>query len=238
MSNTDNNTKELNIDETVLDETINKDNDTTPKSSLSKSSSTPKKLRTKVKKDQPTTNEEKKYPVFFNITLIEDEPDINQLKEKKFKDTIQIMKEQETFSKLDAIISTSIATQRIMRKVNTSKDDNLLNSTDSNPSTIKKKSIKNKIEKPLKLKGHITEENLSLSIDALKKLTQSISLDELSNIPVSDLQELADTKSDEDLANLILEKTGRKKKSKKSTNKPLNEFKKDENSSSKKRQTP
>ena len=215
MSNIDNDTKELNIDETTLDEMINKDNDTTPKSSLAKTSVPQQKLRTKIKRDQETSNEKKEYPIFFNITLIEDEPELFQTKDKKFKDTIQIMKEQETVSKIDAIVSTSIAAKKIMHKVNKSKDNQLINSTDSNPHSIKKKCIKNKIEKPLKLKGHINEEDLSLSIDAIQKLTNSLSLDELSNLPSSDLLDIAQTKSDEDIAKMILEKTGRKKNSKK-----------------------
>jgi len=237
MNIDDTNNKELNIDETNLDETITKDNDTTPISSNPKTTDPIKKLRIKVKQHLEREEQENNFTPFFNISLVDDTPpSIKKENKKQSLDTIRIMKEQETVSKLDAIISTSLATKKAGIHVDTSKDNQLLNSVDS-PKSIKKKSIKNKIEKPLHLKGHIKEEDLSKALEGIKVATQTLTQDALIDMPSSDLDELNNAKSDEELAQIILEKTGRKKISiKENKDKSLKQFKKEDETAQKKDQ--
>ena len=229
MSSSETNTNEKQLNETNFDETITKDNDTTPKSSLPKDNKALKRLKRKVK--EYFKEEEKTFKPFFKISLVSDnnEEEITYPTQKeKSLDTIKIMRQQETVSKLDAILSTTLATKKIGLPVDTSKDDELLNTAQSNTYQTKKKNINQKIEKPLKLKGHIKEENLSKSLEGIKVVTHTLTQSALEDMPASELEDIKETQSEEELAKIILEKTGRKvKPSSKNSEKSLKQFKKE-----------
>ena len=222
-------TKEKTLHDTNFDETITKDNDTTPKSSLPKDGKALKKLKRKVK--EYFKDEEKTFKPFFKISLVSDsneEENTSPSPKETSLDTIKIMRQQETVSKLDAILSTTIATKKIGLHVDTSKDDELLNTAQSNTSQIKKKNINQKIEQPLKLKGHIKEESLSKSLEGIKIATHTLTQSALEDMPASELENLNEAHNEEELAKIILEKTGRKvKPSSKNSNKSLKQFKKE-----------
>ena len=229
MSSSETNTNEKQLNETNFDETITKDNDTTPKSSLPKDDKALKRLKRKVK--EYFKEEEKTFKPFFKISLVSDnneEENTRPSPNEKSLDTIKIMRQQETVSKLDAILSTTLAAKKIGLPVDTSKDDELLNTAQSDTSQTKKKNINQKIEKPLKLKGHINEENLSKSLEGIKVVTHTLTQSALEDMPASKLEDLNDTQNEEELAKIILEKTGRKvKPSSKKSDKSLKQFKKE-----------
>lgn len=230
MSSSETNTNEKQLNETNFDETITKDNDTTPKSSLPKDDKALKRLKRKVK--EYFKEEEKTFKPFFKISLVSDnneEENTRPSPNEKSLDTIKIMRQQETVSKLDAILSTTLAAKKIGLPVDTSKDDELLNTAQSDTSQTKKKNINQKIEKPLKLKGHIKEENLSKSLEGIKVVTHTLTQSALEDMPASKLEDLNDTQNEEELAKIILEKTGRKvKPSSKKSDKSLKQFKKEQ----------
>ena len=92
---------------------------------------------------------------------------------------------------------------------------------------------------------NIAKKNPNLLISEIEKIvniifsniTSSLAKDALIDMPSSDLDELNNAKSDEELAQIILEKTGRKKISiKENKDKSLKQFKKEDETAQKKDQ--
>ena len=154
---------------------------------------------------------------FFNISLIDDEQEHEQ-SEKKEKDTLRITKEQQLVSKLNIIMDTAINAEKLgLSSQITSTDLKRLYDAEHNPSELLKKTINDKISKPLGLKGKIDETQLRPTLEALKELSQEFSEDALSGVPIRDLPEITQAPNQEEMAKMILKKSGRTSPKRKSS---------------------
>lgn len=149
----------------------------------------------------------------FHIGLIEDE---ENNKQKKVNETLKIAKQQELTSKLSLIMNTAIKAEasRINTRL-TAKDEQLSDIPEYDLKKIKKKTIEEKIEKPLKINGKIPENKLEKTLDGIKNITDNFAIEELEDMTAQDIIEYSKESNKEELAELILKKTGKNVSSKK-----------------------
>lgn len=169
------------------------------------------RLRKKIREVYDNEDEEEEYTPFFNISLIEEnEPSLEEHRSKQENETLRITKEQQTTGKLSLILSSSMAAKKagLSGKADIS-DARLANSAEYNVKKMRKISLKNKIEKPLKLKGSLTEKELPKALSGLKKAVSELSPEALEKLPASEVSELNKASSKKSLAKLILKKSGR-----------------------------
>jgi hypothetical protein len=106
------------------------------------------------------------------LTLL-DEPE-NAFKEEKNSSkattkTLQIIKEQQDLTKITIKDNASLIAQKLGLKNNKSVDRKILNTALLNLKQIRRLAIKEKIERPLKLKTKLTEKDLK-NLKTLKKI--------------------------------------------------------------------
>ena len=106
------------------------------------------------------------------LTLL-DEPQ-NTLEEEKNSSkattkTLQIIKEQQDLTKITIKDNASLIAQKLGLKNNKSVDRKILNTALLNLKQIRRLAIKEKIERPLKLKTKLTEKDLK-NLKTLKKI--------------------------------------------------------------------
>lgn len=193
------------------------------------------RLRQKIKEvydEDDDENDENAPLVYFNISLIDDNQkhreDETQKKAEQASETLRIAQEQQTAGKLNLIMDTAMTAQKAgLRTKITAKDLNLANSPELNLKKIKRKTLKDKVETPLKLKGELPETNLEEALLGIKKALQELPPDSLKDFPASSLPELEKQPTDAEMADLILKKSGRKKQKKNLAEiaKGLNKFK-------------
>lgn len=193
------------------------------------------RLRQKIKEiyDEDDEENDNNAPLLhFNISLINDKPnqleDETQKKAELASETIRIAKEQQTAGKLNLIMDTAMTVQKAGLKAKiTKKDLNLANSPELDLKKIKKKTLKDKVETPLKLQGELPETELEEALLGIKKAIQKLPPDSLDDFPAADLSELEKQPTDAEMADLILKKSGRKKQKKNLVEiaKGLNKFK-------------
>lgn len=168
----------------------------------------PIKVRPKIKEVYDDEDEEDDDIVnapFFNITLIEDDEQELKKAEIKEKETLSITKEQQLISKLNIVMNTALDAEEIgLSSKLTQKDFNRINDAEYNPNALKRKTAEDKIEKPIK------EERSTL--DTLKKLAEDCPDDSLDSVLTENLEDLQP--SQEEMAKLILKKSGRTKSKK------------------------
>lgn len=187
------------------------------------------RLRRKIKEvyDLKIDDEEEDKPL-FNINLIEDEPDDEiENNPKQVYETIRITKQQQLTGKLNLIMDTALIAEEVGLSPKASKQDaELANSAEYDLKKVRKKTVKEKISKPLKLKGEVSEKNLPKAAKGLKKAKKELSDEALEDFLIDQADELIELDK-EDMAKLILKKSGRKapKKSLAEIAKGLNEFK-------------
>ena len=165
---------------------------------------------------------------FFNITLIDDNEETNELNaEKKHQETFRITKEQQMAGKLNVIMNSALAAEAAGLPFEISAKDNARTaSAEYDIPKLRRETLKEKIEDPLELEGEIPERKLSPSVSAIKKAKKNLPADSLKNFPADDLFELDKEDDPNAFAKLILEKTGRKPPK---TKKKLSEIAKDLN---------
>lgn len=179
------------------------------------------RLRKKIKEIYDTDDDDENiFMPVFDITLLpktRQETAEDELSQKKDSgETIRIVKEQQLAGKLNTIMSTAIVAEQagLDSRLNI-KDYDLANSpTDTNRQT-RKKIQRRKIEKPLGLKGGLNEKDLKSAASGIKKAKNTLPADALKDFPAQSLDELTTAQSEQDMAELILKKTGRSARKKK-----------------------
>jgi len=102
------------------------------------------------------------------LTLL-DEPQNTLEEEKNTTKTLQIIKEQQDLTKITIKDNASLIAKKLGLKNNKSVDRKILNTALLNLKQIRRLAIKEKIERPLKLKTKLTEKDLK-NLKTLKKI--------------------------------------------------------------------
>ena len=165
--------------------------------------------------------EDESYVPFFNISLMsESEREYNhndelKQKEKNEIETIRITKQQQMAGKLNVIMDTIVTAEKAgLPKKFTRKDGELLNSAEYNLPKIRRKAVKEKIEKPLKIDGEIPEKKLKNTVKSIKNIQQDLPLEAIKGLTTEEIFELDEADKKEEMAKLILKKSGCKRKTK------------------------
>ena len=175
------------------------------------------RLRKKIKEVYDDEEDEEDGNTFFNINLLDNEEiyDEEQARARQEKETIRITQEQHMAGKLNAVMSANIAAQSAgLSTKPTRAEASLLNSSEQTPTEIRRQVLKQKITKPLNLRGNLPQEDLPQSIQGIKNVKKRFSEEELSNLPAETMSDFADEKDENELAKLILKKSGRRTPSK------------------------
>ncbi len=176
------------------------------------------RLRKKIKEVYDDEEDEEEGNTFFNIDLLDNEEiyDEEQARARQEKETIRITQEQQMAGKLSAVMSANMAAKAAGQpSAPTREDARLLNSSEYTPTEIRRQVLKQKIVEPLNLKGDLPEENLEKSIRGIKNIKKEFSEEELKNIPAKEISDFAEEKDENELAKLILKKSGRRAPTKK-----------------------
>lgn len=166
-------------------------------------------------------------PAFFQIDFLDEAEEQQQQKEKQVLETIRINKEQQLAGKLNLILSASmIAHEAGLPAKATAQDRDIIDSEEYDVKKIRRNTLKEKVEKPLKLKGTLPEKEISPAVKGIKKAKKLLSAEALTNMPAEDLPTLSEAEDEQAMARLILKKSGRKgpKKSLADIAKGLNKF--------------
>ncbi|MBE6462499.1 MAG: hypothetical protein E7005_01920 [Alphaproteobacteria bacterium] len=102
------------------------------------------------------------------LTLL-DEPQNTLEEEKNSTKTLQIIKEQQDLTKITIKDNASLIAKKLGLKNNKTVDRKILNTALLNLKQIRRLAIKEKIERPLKLKTKLTEKDLK-NLKTLKKI--------------------------------------------------------------------
>lgn len=183
------------------------------------------RLRNKIK--EIYNEDEEEYTPLFNISLIEDENNEERTNQKKADNTITITKQQQITGKLNLIMDTALIADEIgLSPKITAKDTERATSAEYNLKKLRRQTVKEKIEEPLGLEGEIKEKDLKKAAKGLKKAKQQLPDNALKGYPAKDAEELIEL-DEEDMAKLILKKSGRRKPKQKLSElaKDLNQFK-------------
>lgn len=185
------------------------------------------RLRNKIKEVYDTEDDENEDTPFFNINLIEDEPTAPLLSKRKADETVTITKQQQLTGKLNLIMDTTLIADEIgLSPKMTAKDAKRAASAEYDLKKLRRQTVKEKIEDPLGLEGEIAEKDLKKAAKGLKNAKQKLPDGALEGFPAKDAEELIELDK-EDMAKLILKKSGRRKSKKKLSElaKDLNQFK-------------
>ena len=202
----------------LLSEEATSTNSTTLKkiaTPTSASVETRNRLRKKIKEVYDDEEEDENEPVFFDINLLDNEESSNQSSpaSNKETETLRIIKEQQMAGKLNTIMSANLAAKDLNLSSNLTKEDQrILNSAEYDIAEIRRQTLKNKITKPLGIEGDIPEKELKKTLQEIKTIQTEVSLKDLGPIKTKDIKEIAETteeKDENEMAKLILEKTGR-----------------------------
>jgi len=170
------------------------------------------KLRKKIREVYDEEEEEEDDDVnapFFNISLIDD--DFEKRKHTQ-AETIRITKQQQMAGKLNIIMNTAVAAEKAgLNPKMTKRDARLANSATFDVKQIRRKTLEEKIEKPLGLKGEISEKDLPKAVKNIKNVQKDLPNEALKGMPADSLVELDKEDNPEEIARLILEKSGRPK---------------------------
>lgn len=170
------------------------------------------KLRKKIREVYDEEEEEEDDDVnapFFNISLIDE--DFERRKHTQ-AETIRITKQQQMAGKLNIIMNTAVAAEKAgLNPKMTKRDARLANSATFDVKQIRRKTLEEKIEKPLGIKGEISEKDLPKVVKNIKKTQKDLPNEALKGMPADSLVELDKEDNPEEMARLILEKSGRPK---------------------------
>ena len=97
----------------------------------------------------------------------------------------------------------------------TLQDERLLNSAEYDPQKVRREVFKQKITKPLRIKGEISTADIEKSLQGIKNIQEQFSSEELKNLPAEDMKDFAEERDENELAKLILKKSGRRAPTKK-----------------------
>jgi len=184
------------------------------------------RLRKKIKEVYDEEDEDD-YTPLFNINLIGEEEELPAKSQKDADNTLSITKQQQLTGKLNVIMDTAlIAEEAGLSAKLTAKDENQAGSAEYDLKKLRRKMLREKVEKPLGLKGELPEKNLTKAAKGLKKAKKALPEGALEDFPAANAEDLIELDK-EDMAKLILKKSGRRGPKKKLSEiaKGLNQFK-------------
>ncbi len=184
------------------------------------------RLRKKIKEVYDEEDEDD-YTPLFNINLIGEEEEFAAKSQKEVDNTIFIAKQQQLTGKLNVIMDAAlIAEEAGLSPQITAKDENAAGSAEYDLKKLRRKTLREKVEKPLGLKGELKEKNLTKAAKGLKKAKKAMPEGALEDFPAEKAEDLIELDK-EDMAKLILKKSGRRGPKKKLSEiaKGLNQFK-------------
>lgn len=177
------------------------------------------RLRQKINEVYNTDDDDE--DLLFDISLFEEETE-TQKQNKQTNDTIYLTKQQQLTGKLNLIMSSALVAQEAgLSPQMTAEDSRLANTAEYDVKKLRRQTLKNKVEEPLKLKGTLPESQLDKAVKGLKQAKENLPPDSLEDFPADEASLLA-ILDEEDMAELILKKSGRQKKPK--TKKKLSEI--------------
>ncbi len=185
------------------------------------------RLRKKIKEVYDEDDEDEEYTPFFNINLLNEAEE--EKENKNALETVRIAKEQQLAGKLSVIMSSSMAAKAAgLSPHPTAEDARLANSAEFNTKKMRRQTLKQKVEEPLQLKGSLPEKKLSQALKGLNQAQKILPPEMLKDMAADNAPELAEANGEKGLAELILQKSGRKAPKKKLSEiaKGLNQFKK------------
>lgn len=176
------------------------------------------RLRKKIKEVYDEEDEDEEGNTFFDINLLDNQEiyDEEQARSRQEKETIKITQEQQMAGRLSAVMSANMAAKAAGQSSSPTREDaRLLNSSEYTPAEIRRQVLKQKVVKPLNLQGDIPDENLEKSIQGIKNIKKQFSEEELQNLPAENMSDFAEERDENELAKLILKKSGRRAPTKK-----------------------
>ncbi|MCM1324214.1 MAG: hypothetical protein NC218_08625 [Acetobacter sp.] len=182
------------------------------------------RLRQKIKEVYDEEEEEEDTPL-FNINLLGEEEETKN--SKQIENLTHITKQQELTGRLNVIMSTALVAEEAgLPSKMTTQDNRLADSPEQSLKQIRRQTMHQKVEKPLGLQGELPEKNLKKSIKGIKKAQKTLPDNALQDYPADKLDEFIELDK-EDMAKLILKKSGRRGPKKKLSEiaKGLNQFK-------------
>lgn len=201
-----------------LEDAATTENSTKLRKPASPSPQSLNRLRKKIKEVYDDEDEDEEESTFFNINLLGDEAlqDEEAMRNRQEQETIRISKEQQKAGKLGAIMSANMAAKEVgLSDAPTLQDERLLNSAEYDPQKIRREVFKQKITKPLRIKGEIPTTDMEKSLQGIKNIQEQFSSEELKNLPAEDMKDFAEERDENELAKLILKKSGRRAPTKK-----------------------
>lgn len=184
------------------------------------------RLRKKIKEVYDEEDEDD-YTPLFNISLIGEEDEHIAKHQKDIENTLSITKQQQLTGKLNILMDTAlIAEEAGLPSQITAKDENMAGTAEYDLKKLRRKALREKVEKPLRLKGELPEKNLTKAAKGLKKAKKALPEGALEGFPAENAEGLIELDK-EDMAKLILKKSGRRGPKKKLSEiaKGLNQFK-------------
>jgi len=176
------------------------------------------KLRKKIREvydDEDEDEDDEVNAPFFNISLMDDDEQEHSEERDEAARTMKITKQQQLAGKLNLAMATAATIESIGLSGKLTKDDmQMIHSASYDAPQVQRKLIEEKVEKPLGLKGKIPEDDLEAAFSAIKKVNKEMPADSLNGMPAKNVSELNTELDQEDIAKLILEKSGRKKSKK------------------------
>lgn len=173
------------------------------------------KLRKKIREvydDEDEDEDDEVNAPFFNISLIDDDEQERIGEREEAARTMKITQQQQLAGKLNLALSTAVAIENAGLSGKLTKEDvRMINSAEYNLPKLQRKMIEEKVEKPLGLKGKIPTDNLEETLSAIQNVNQKLPKDSLKGMPAEAVPELNTQLDEDDMAKLILEKSGRTK---------------------------
>jgi len=202
---------------TLLEEAATTKNDTKPKSipAAPRKGAPLLRLRKKIRDiydDDDEDEEDEVTAPFFNITLMDEDEEERDKEREETEKLLRLSKQQQMVKKLNVIMDTTTTAKKLGLDGTFSKEDaKMVHSANYTPEEVHRKTFKKKITEPLGIKGDVPESEREKAALAMKRAQQELPSDSLKNMPAKEVAQLADAPSEEEMAELILKKSGRKK---------------------------
>jgi len=200
----------------LLEENATTKNDSKPKSipAAPRKGAPLLRLRKKIRDvyDDEDEDEDEVTAPFFNITLMdEDEEERDKEREEREK-LLRITKQQQMAGKLNAIMDTATTAKQLGLDGHPTKEDaRMIHSAEYTPEDVRRKSFKSKVTEPLGIRGDVPDNEREKAAIAMKRAHHELPDESLKNMPAKEVAQLADAPTEEEMADLILKKSGRKK---------------------------
>lgn len=172
------------------------------------------RLRKKIREayDDEDEDEDEVTAPFFNITLMDENEEERDKEREETENLMRITKQQQMTSKLNIIMDTAATAKQLgLDGSLTKKDMEMIHSPQYSPEEVQQRAFRQKITEPLGIKGDVPSSEREQAAQAMKRAKKERVSDSLKDIPAKEVSKLAEAQTEEEMAELILKKSGRKK---------------------------